>query len=141
MKSLANNLREAVYKIMSAFHTLTGCYYIVPFFGQCKYSIFKNIQKHSNAKRLLLSLNIEGFKVPDFIDSHRTQSTLKMKIMSANFVTLGVCMLIFWYLKVRFAVSALTSSEPSVLRLLILCDHIFLAIKGSKNNCLIESVR
>lgn len=57
-----------MYKIMSAFHTLTGCYYIVPFFGQCKYSIFKNIQKHSNAKRLLLSLNIEGFKVPDFID-------------------------------------------------------------------------
>lgn len=135
MKSLANHLREAVYKIMSAFHTLTGCYYIVPFFGQCKYSIFKNIQKHSNAKSLLLSLNIEGFKVPDFIDfiiyilykrsrsekvaaqskyvtaiktrkiGKKTfndirwippdQSTRKIKIISANFVTLDICMLIF----------------------------------------------
>ena len=53
---------------MPAFHALTGCDYTTPFFGRSKYSIFKNIQKHSNAGRLLLSLNTERVEVPDVID-------------------------------------------------------------------------
>ena len=116
---------------MPAFHALTGCDYTAPFFGRSKYSIFKNMQKHSNAERLLLSLNTERVEVPEVIDfiihiiynrpkSEKTaaqsryataiktskigkktfndtrqiqpdESTLKMKIMRANFVTLGIC--------------------------------------------------
>ena len=116
---------------MPAFHALTGCDYTSPFFGRSKYSIFKNMQKHSNTERLLLSLNTERVEVPEVIDliihfvynrpkSEKTgtqsryataiktskmrkkkfndrrrippdESTLKMKIMRANFVTLGIC--------------------------------------------------
>ena len=53
---------------MPAFHALTECDYTTPFFGRSKYSIFKNMQKHSNAERLLLSLNTERIDVPDVID-------------------------------------------------------------------------
>ena len=52
----------------ASFHALTGSNYTNPFFGQSKYSIFKNIQQHSNAERLLLSLNTERVEVPDVID-------------------------------------------------------------------------
>lgn len=62
---------------------------------------------------------------------------LKIKIVRANFVMLGICMLIFLQLKVRFLVSACTFLESSVLLLLLLCDHIFPAIKGSKCNFVI----
>ena len=68
VKSLANHLGEAVCKIMPAFHALTGCDYTIPFLGRSKYSIFKNMQKDSNAERLLLSLNTERVEVPDVID-------------------------------------------------------------------------
>ena len=60
--------KEACCKIMPAFHTLTGCDYTAPIFGQSKYNIFKNMQKHSNAKRLLSSLNTKRVEVPDAID-------------------------------------------------------------------------
>ena len=60
--------KEACCKIMPAFHTLTGCDYIASVFGQSKYNIFKNMQKHSNAKRLLSSLNTKRVEVPDAID-------------------------------------------------------------------------
>ena len=59
VNSLANHLGEVVCEIMPAFHTLTRCDYTAPFFGRSKYSIFKNMQKHSNNKTLLLSLNTE----------------------------------------------------------------------------------
>ena len=36
--------KEACCKIMPAFHTLTGCDYTAPIFGQSKYNIFKNMQ-------------------------------------------------------------------------------------------------
>ena len=55
-------------KIMPAFHALTGCNYTAPFFGRSKYNIFKNMQKHSNAEKLLLSLNTERVEVTDVTD-------------------------------------------------------------------------
>ena len=60
--------KEACCKIMPAFHTLTGCDYTASVFGPSKYNIFKNMQKHSNAKRLLSSLNTKRVEVPDAID-------------------------------------------------------------------------
>ena len=68
VKLLANHLGEAVGKIMPAFHALTGCDYTAPFFGQSKYNVFKNMQKHSNVEKLLLSLNTERVEVPDVTD-------------------------------------------------------------------------
>ena len=50
-------------KIMPAFHTLTGADYTAPLFGRSKYSILQNMQKYSNTKRLLLSLNTERIEV------------------------------------------------------------------------------
>ena len=68
VKSLANHLGEAVCKIMPAFHALTVCDYTSPFFGRSKNIIVKNIQKHSNDERLLLSLNTERVEDPDVFD-------------------------------------------------------------------------
>ena len=68
VKSLANHLGETVCKITPAFHALTGCDFTAPFFGRSRYRIFKNMQKHSNVERLLLSLNIERVEIPYVID-------------------------------------------------------------------------
>ena len=59
---------EALCEIMPAFHTLKGYDYTAPFFDWSKNSIFKSMQKYSNVKKLLLSLNTEKVEVSDIID-------------------------------------------------------------------------
>ena len=80
VKSIVNHLGEEVCKIMPDFQTLTGCDCTALLFGRFKYSIFKSMQKHSNAERLLLSLNTESVDVPDVIDFIITLSLAKSKI-------------------------------------------------------------
>ena len=119
VKSLANHLGEAVCKIMPAFHALTGCDYTAPFLKHSNaerlllsfntervevhdvidfiiYIVYNAPKSEKTAAQSRYATAIKTSKMgkKKFNDTRRIppdESTLKMKIMRANFVTLDIC--------------------------------------------------